>query len=204
MFRTLLPALVVLLTVGCVTPYQSGSRPVPVNTRTSKRAMLPLEPVTIAWSGDPRIAFHTALQGLVERGFEVTLSDSSAGVLKVERIRLDADATDDLEDYRRDVLSRISERQQARLLREGKDALFIKRYLHRRLSISVIARPDSVVITPRVERCVMPENECGDSSTFIESEIEDFFNTAFELQAAAVRQEIPGDYQAEPGALQEL
>src|SRR5205823_2985413 len=112
-----------------------------------------IDPVEVQWSGDPRIAFGAALRSVAGMGFDVTVSNADAGVLKVDHVAIDQAATDSVEVGRLRIWNGLTSYQQSLAIRSGRssDVLLEPATISRRLMLTIVTTPETVVVTPVVE-----------------------------------------------------
>ncbi len=133
-------------------PDQEQENPSP-ETPDDRIAETVVGPVSTEWTGTPGDGFNAALRGAVGLGFEVSFSNSSAGVFTAERTALDRATTTKLERDRQEAWNRLSMRQQELASRRG-STLTQSVIVSRKLILSVAAGPAEVIVTPRVEVCI--------------------------------------------------
>lgn len=129
-------------------------------------------------------AHRAALQMLVSRGFDVTMSDSGAGVLAAEATRGDPEGTDYMERKRRNLFNELSSRaQRDEIMARG--PLTRPQRVQRTIKINVAIRSDAATITPVITVCVLPSYGCGAAREMLPNEVEDLKAVEAAIRAAS-------------------
>ena len=128
-------------------------------------------PQSVEWSGNPRAGFNAALREAVGLGFDVTMMNAEAGVLKAERIDLDREETKRLEQMRIDAWNGLTPSAQDHA-RRRQSTLLKPVVVRRKLSLSLAIGRDQVVGVPGLAVCIEQggENRCAEQRTMTEAE----------------------------------